>query len=160
MTGRYLYHITLTTGHVAKQPRSRMDSPAFPRIAALLRAALAGGTPEILPGHNLRAEAHGHNLITSVWSGGGLMLTTGVALQSRSAARLWRHLHNTADPRMGALATRVDEPAPAPWIADRIEIGLAQAMQAAAGVADTTGVTDWSGALSALTGWAWMEYTR
>ncbi len=156
----YLWHVTLTTGHAGPQARSRMDSPSYPRVAGLLRAALAGEEPEILDGYTLRAEARGANLITSVWSGGVLMLTTGVALQARSAPRLWRHLHETADPSLGPLATQIDKPAPDPWIADRLEAGLARAMQAARGTADVTGVTDWSGPLSALTGWAWMEYGR
>ncbi len=156
----YLWHVTLTTGDRHPQPRSRMDSPSYPRIARLLREALAGDQPEILTGYSMMATAYGPNLLVTVLSGDTPMLTTAVAKQARQAPRLWRQMHETADQRLGPLATRADMPPAAPWIADRIEIGSALAMQVAAQEGTTDSLPDWTGAFSALIGWAWMEYDQ
>ncbi len=153
MGEQYLWHVTLTSGHTCRQQRATMDAEALARVSGLLAEALAGAEPEVRVGYTVRATASGTNLIAALMAGAAPILTTGVALRSRSAPGLWRRLHDTADPALGPLATSRNDAPRAPWIADRIERGMALALHTGGPGA----VPHWTGAWSALVGWAWME---
>lgn len=156
----YLWHVTLTTGNVVPQTREDVDAQALARVARLLRDALEGGEPEVLIGYTMRAKARGPNLTATLHAGEALILTTAVALRSRNAPALWQQMHDTADPALGPLVTARGTPPRVPWIADRIERGMALALLAAGKDGDLTGVPNWTGAWAVLIGWAWMEYDR
>lgn len=154
MTRPYLHHVTLLTGHVARQQRADIADAAVAAVSDLLDAALQGGHPALpIDGGAwlLNASAEGKSLIATVWRGPWAtripIITIGVALKSRSAQRLWRVLH---DRSQVPLATTAALPPPVPWIANRIEPGAMLHPEA----------MTWTGDFSRCLGWAWMEYDR
>lgn len=147
-----MHHVTLMTGHVARQNRRDVSNEAVAAVSDLLDAAIQGGHPALpIDGGRwlLNATTQGRSLIATVWHGPWAarapILTVGVALKSRVSAPLWRILHtNSAVP----LATTAALAPPAPWIADRIEPGALLHPDA----------MSWTGDFSRTLGWAWMEY--
>jgi len=144
----HLHHVTLTSGDVARHRRDSFDGSAIAAAATLLDSILTGGKPEVSPGYRAFGSHSGHSLlVTLVGPDDAPILTTGVALRSRSAPRLWRMLHDR--PSL-PIVTDPAAPPPAPWIADRLEIGAATDEVA----------TTWTGRWAACVGWAWLEYDR
>lgn len=142
---RYILHATLNTGDVVRQNRA---DATIATVAALIDSLLIGGAPDLpgFAGYTVRGANSGRNLIATLYTGADLILTTAVCVQSRSSPRLWRMMHDSAN----ALATDPARPPTAPWIADRIEPGAADHIDA------KVCISRWSRAL----GWAWMEYDR
>lgn len=152
MSGR-LYHVTLMTGHVARQSRDDVSQDAIDVVAELLDGILQGAhLPLPVPGYLVNGTHFGRDLIATVWRGPWVtrvpILTTGVGLRSRSAPRLWRELHAHPEALPAPLATDVNAPPPVPWIADRIEAGALLHTDALA----------WTGDWARCLGWAWMDY--
>lgn len=147
----YLTHITLTTGSSARQYREDIDPRALADIAELLDGLLQGA-PRPVPGktgYAVVASHSGRSLIATVLAIGGdapaPILTTGIALRSRNARRLWQELHDTTTV---PVKTDRDLVPPAPFIADRLEPAAMSHLDAMLWTAD------WSRCL----GWAWMDY--
>lgn len=82
------------------------------------------------------------SLITRLSIAGTAILTTGIALKSRSAARLWEEL---------LLVTPDDIPAPSqppvPWIADALHPEAIKHIRA----------LSWTGDYSRCIGWTWAD---
>lgn len=144
----YLLHATLTTGHVARHRRSDTDGRAVALVADMIDGLLQGARMQVpgRPGHFATGVNAGRNLITTLHADRTPILTTGVCVQSRSSPRLWRMLHEGPY----SLATDSDHPVSAPWIADRIEPGALDHMEA----------MRWTGGWARCLGWAWLEYDR
>jgi hypothetical protein len=150
----YLHHVTLTTAHVRRSPRSEVADDVVRRLTPILRQALQGTRAAIwVPGYSITGGVHGRCMAVTLWGQGategpapGLVpiLTVGVASHSRCAAKLWTSLHEDA---VTTLATDPDEVPPAPWCADRIEPGMA--------LRPETG--QWTGDFSRCVGWTWIE---
>jgi hypothetical protein len=125
---RALRHVTLSTGHTRDSPRSEVDDAAVAVCSRLLDEARAGGRPEVpgTPGLRLRVTREGRCLLATVaWPDGAPVITYGVASHSRCGAQLWRLLHG-ADPSLyGTLATDPERAPSEPWLAVRIEPGVA-----------------------------------
>ncbi len=148
---KYLKHITMMTGHSRDSYRREIDPNALAEVAALLDAALLGEK-----GHRVRmpnvkdvdlvASQQGKALLATLYDSRSKapILTTGVALRSTASAGLWKMLVETST----VPVERMPAP-PAPWIADRIEIGAI----------DRFDVMAWSGDWARCLGWAWVDYT-
>lgn len=156
MVTNYLHHVTLTTGHVARQRREDISDAAVEAVSEMLDGILQGAHVAVpgQPRYRANGTHHGRDLIVTLWAGPwearSPILTTGVALKSRSAPRLWRELHAHPETLPMPLATAAEAPPPTPWIADRLEAGAIQHTDALA----------WTGDWSRCLGWAWMEYAR
>src|SRR5690606_15382947 len=83
-------------------------------------------------------------LHAAVWQGETILVSIGVAAHSRCGASLWRMMHDSPYP----LATSAEDRPPEPWIAARIEAGLALYPEAA----------NWLGDMERCLAWAWIEY--
>ena len=145
-------HITLNTGHKTKQPLSAISEEAIQAVSGVLDDLLQGGKPAVpgFPDFWMTGAQDGQNLIVTVWTSlqgqRAPVLTTGVALKSRTAAKLWEVLHrDRAD-----LVTGTRDMPTAPWIADRIEVGAKMRVDALA----------WTGDLARCIGWTWLRYRR
>lgn len=154
MLERYVLHITLTSGHRRRSFRSEVSGHAIGFLRPLLERAIGGERVKIpkFPGYTITAAEHGRCLILTLWGDAGEaeleavpILTTGVAGHSRCGAHLWRILH---EPVPGPpLATSAEETPPAPWVADRIEVGVALHMDA----------MEWTGDFCRSVAWTWLE---
>lgn len=148
---RYLWHVTLNTGHGRRSPRSEVTPAAIEAVGRNLDEALAAGTfiPLVGPsGYLLKADAVGASLMASVAAerdGKPMPLVTfGVALKARNAPRLWRLLHDVEE---YDFATDPEVVAKPPWCAVRLydTIGLDMAAMA------------WLGDFERCVSWAWIE---
>lgn len=148
MTDRYIIHVTLTTGHMARHSRADMPDTAVSDVAEIIDSILQGGRAEVpgRPGHFVTGANAGRNLIATLRAGETPILVTGVCIQSRSSPRLWRMMHDGPY----SLATDPDSPVSAPWIADRIEPGALDHMAS----------MRWTGSWARCLGWAWVEYDQ
>ncbi|MFB2530992.1 hypothetical protein ACEYYA_02375 [Paracoccus sp. p3-h83] len=150
----YMHHVTLLTGHVARQKRADVTDDAVAAVADLLDAAIMGGHPALPIDDGvwlLNATTMGRALIATIWRGPWErrvpIITIGVAPKARVAMSLWRVLH---DKSPASLATTAALPPPAPWVADRIEPTALMHPEALL----------WTGDFSRCLGWAWMEYSN
>ncbi|MDD3447361.1 MAG: hypothetical protein PHS60_18310, partial [Zavarzinia sp.] len=105
----------------------------------LAAAPEAIALPAVGPGYKIAATAAGKGLLTTITAespyGPAPIMTSAVCAHSRAAARLWRAIGGDKAP-----------PA-APWVADRLEAGAALFPEALA----------WTGDLSRLIAWAYIE---
>lgn len=127
MRDRYLQHVTLSTGHTRRSYREEVTDEALAAVSALLARALAGERvplPVLDPPCVLLAESRGQALLATiaVAESAARLVTLGVAARSTAGAGLWRQLHQHATE---PVKTDPRRPPPEPWVAARIEPGVA-----------------------------------
>lgn len=155
---RDLAHVTLQTGHSRISPRSEVQEGVVESLEPLLARALAGehvGIPEV-PGYTWVATEYGHCCLLTLWAQhteGGRpdpvpVLTVGVAGHSRCGAETWRALHTGTS--AGPYATDPERQPPTPWVADRLEVGMARYPETAS----------WSGDWSRTIAWCFLEMRK
>jgi len=146
----YLHHVTLTTGHVRRSPRSEVAADAVAVCRELIEAATDSryGVPiPGLPDLRLSADRAGKCILLTVDTADGApVLTIGIATHSRCGAREWHLLHTVG--MTGPLATEGQPCPPEPWVAARLEPGAALLSP------DTLMAL---GDLERCLGWAWIE---
>lgn len=127
---RHIIHVTLTTGHSRRSPRSEVADDALDACRELLAAAPRGGAviPGTDGGYVLRMErpptrcfvATVHRATNAVLGAyGPPLVTIGVASRNKCGLPLWISLHDRP------LVTSRDACPPAPWCAVRLEPALA-----------------------------------
>jgi hypothetical protein len=156
--GRYLHHITLTTGYTRRSYRDEVEDDAVTTCRWLLDDALDQPQehvriPRVQPACTITATQERRALIVTIWGPPAELrgsapqrpplATFGVATHSRSGAKLWRVLHETEC----RLTTSVDQCPPEPWIAARIEIGAVLMPEA----------MEWMGDFERCIAHAWLE---
>lgn len=153
---RYVLHVTLTTGHRRRSLRSEVRDEVLAVLRPLLERALAGeyvAVPGVGTGYTMRGARYGRCCTVTVYAPQGEtarpqpvpVLTIGVAGHSRCGARLWRSLHESA--AIVPTVTSPDQTPPEPWVADRLEIGAVQHLEA----------MHWTGDWSRCMAWTWLE---
>lgn len=146
---RHLWHVTLTTGHGRESPRSEVLERTVTMLAPVVERALAGErvADPLPPGYTLTGTDYGPcaQFVVEAESEDGPepILTLGVATHSRCGAGMWRALHEGR----AELATDPEHSPGLPWLADRIEPGMALHPDAAS----------WTGDLSRSLAWAFVE---
>lgn len=151
---RHILHITLGSGHTIKSPRSGVLDETIEILRPLLIRALKGdrvGVPR-QPGFSMTGGVHGRCCMITVSAQVEEtasprpipVLSIGVAGNSRCGAHLWRTMHERPDL---SYATDPERVPPAPWCADRIDLGSVKVMDAMA----------WTGDLSRCLAWTWLE---
>lgn len=156
----YIHHVTLQTGHVARQYRREVSDEAIVSITKMLDAVFADGKSAVpgFPGFWVSGVPDGRSLTITLWTGAGdnrlPILTSTTCLKSRSSIGAWRALHDSATL---PYATDPSDPPPAPWTADRLEIGY----NVLAGNAIARGEASfWTGNFARCVAWAWAEYKK
>lgn len=153
---RYLIHITLDTGHSRRSPRGEVDDAAIAAVQDGLTRALARPGAEVavpgMDGWAYSATAQGRALIVTVWRRiaelKAPVVTFGVAAHSRAGAGLWRVLHQPRGGIATPYATSPDRVPPEPWVAARMEAGVA--------LVDPEALT-WIADFERVVGWAWIS---
>ncbi|MDU7524599.1 MAG: hypothetical protein E7K72_25055 [Roseomonas mucosa] len=143
----YLDHVTVSTGHRLRSPRSAVSEAAMAATSTWLERAL--GTPErcVLPGplahYSAAVERRPGGLAATLYSPAGEpLLIFATARRTRNAAPLWQWLTGLAGP-----GNRAGEAPPsAPWLAALPLAHLAQ-----------DGAAGWSADYSRCVAWAWIE---
>lgn len=151
----YIHHVTLTTGHVRRSPRSEVGDDVLRTLAPLLDRALTGERVPIsappAPGvrYSMSGGVQGRCCAVTLWGERGTelapILTTHVAAHSRCGAGLWRDVH--ARNSDAGLATDPAQHPPAPWCADLLHVGAALHREALA----------WTGDWARSVAWCWIE---
>ena len=142
MPDRYLYHVTLQTGHSRKSYRSEVSDDAIAFCRELLKRIDSGERVEIPPGgYFLSGRLGGKCASFSVYAGSELLVAFGVAENERCGAALWRGLHNTE----GLPTTTKPEQQPrAPWCGVALAEGLTLHLDAGNWIADFERVIAWA----------------
>lgn len=153
----YLHHVTLNTAHSRKSYRHEVADDVVRACAELIERAIASPRERVaIPNTDctMTATAEGRALVITVW--GPLteirnsapmclpLVTFGVAEHSRGGAKLWRMLHQAREPEV---QTSPDNCPPEPWVAARMEVGIALLPEHA----------EWIGDFERCVGWAWLE---
>lgn len=142
----YINHITLSTGHSRRSPRTEVGNDVIAWLRPWLDKLL-GGTPLPLPEPSLdhySASAHIEQggLVMTIYAGAAALVTMAVAARSRQSAPLWAYMQAQHGP------SGPGTPAPAaPWLAVALRPGLAQHADA----------NEWLGDFERCVAWAWME---
>lgn len=146
MTDRYIWHVTLQTGHTRQSWRHEISPELMPIITALLNTALADDGGVVLPGEpacRLIATAEGKCLVATVQAADDTPLVTfGVAAHARCGAGLWRCMTE-----IPTHLSPMPERPQAPWCAANLMHGLGVYPSAA----------HWLGDLERCIAWAWIE---
>src|SRR5690606_8342415 len=68
---RYIHHVTLQTGHVARQYRRDVSDEAIEAVSALLDSVLTGGQPAVpgFPDFWVSGSHEGRVLVVTLWTG-------------------------------------------------------------------------------------------
>ncbi|NNM75085.1 hypothetical protein [Enterovirga aerilata] len=144
MTDRYLWHLTLDTGHGRRSYRDEVSDAVVTTLRQQISEMLAGLPVEVLPGYRLTGTAAGGALLATVESEtAGPLATVAVAPSGRSSTRLWQELSKPA-PAGGVAVGEAPEP---PWCAVRLYPGLGRDPDAA----------HWLGDFERCLAWAWIE---
>jgi len=157
---RYIHHVTLQTGHVARQYRRDVSDEAIEAVSALLDSVLTGGQPAVpgFPDFWVSGSHEGRVLVVTLWTGmrdeGIPILTSATCIKSRASPAAWRALHENA---VVPYQTDPDNHPPAPWTADRLETGYLPMAEAAVQRGETS---LWTGDFARCLAWAWMEYCQ
>ena len=152
MIERYMWHITLLSGHVRRSWRNEVTEEALEAAEGMLGAAVAGGQDIPIPGihgYYLRGEASEDTLKLMVVSGalGEPILTIGVAREGGQV--LWRQLVESGQLPVKSSVHRCP---PAPWVAARLEPAISDIS------ASEPEVIGMLGDLERCLGWAWIYY--
>lgn len=143
---RYIRHITLTTGHSRASYRAEIDDRAVEFFRRWLDDPSGLDLP--LPPNPdlywLSGARASKCLHAAVRQGNTLLVSIGIAAHSRCGAVLWRRMHQGAT----GLATDAADCPAEPWIAVRVEPGLAIYPEAAG----------WLGDMERVLAWAWVEH--
>jgi|HigsolmetaAR202D_1030399.scaffolds.fasta_scaffold13436_5 hypothetical protein len=157
---RYIHHVTLQSGHVARQYRKDVSDAAINAMSALLDSILTGGRPAV-PGYPdfwVDGAHEGRVLVVTLWTGmrdeGIPILTSATCIKSRASPAAWRALHESA---VIPYRTDPNDYPPAPWTADRLEVGYLPMAEAAMQRGENA---LWTGHFARCIAWAWMEYDQ
>ena len=161
----YLHHITTSTGHTRRSPRSEVADDTLAIVRPILRAALRGraAIPGVPDGYSITAASEGDSLIATVWHDHewppsatvgreqdhapriatdpyAPLVTIGVARSDADALALWAQLRTHGD-------VALDRPPPAAWCAAVIHQTIALYPDAA----------HWLGDFERCLAWAWAS---
>lgn len=145
-SSKYIWHITLQTGHSRATYRSEISDEVIEELAPLI--AQDGEMPiKRIPGRSLKCTRTGKMLLATVMAREAPICTIGVAGQSRGAATLWHMLHNADMVGNSAGHTNLADVPHAPWCAARLEPSITRYSQD----------TQWLGDFERCLAWTWVE---
>ena len=142
----YLNHVTLSTGHNRRSPRSEVGPHVIAWLRPWVDKLLSAGAILPLPEPSLaRYSASAHTeqggLVMTVYAGADALVTMAVAERSRQSAQLWAYMQAQHGPVAAGIATP-----DAPWLAVALRLGLGQHMDA----------NRWLGDFERCIAWAWI----
>lgn len=142
----YLNHITLSTGHNRRSPRSEVSDDVTAWLSPWLDKLLAGESVLPLPEPSLAAySAAAHieqgGLVMTVFAGADALVMFAVAGRSRQSDPLWAYMTAQHNAAAGLAAPAV------PWLAVALRPGLAEHSAA----------TEWLGDFERCVAWTWLE---
>lgn len=143
----YLNHITLSTGHNRRSPRTEVGADVIAWLRPWLDRLLASGIPLPLPetslaGYSASAHIEQGGLVITVFAGADALVTMAIAERSRQSAPLWAYMQA----QHGPFAAGIEAPN-APWLAAALRPGIGLHMDA----------SDWLGDFERCIAWTWLE---
>jgi len=142
----YLNHITLSTGHNRRSPRTEVSDDVIAWLRPWLDKLLANGALLPLPETSLAAySASAHieqgGLVMTVFTGADALVSFAVAARSRQSDPLWSYMTAQYGGAPGLLAPAV------PWLAVALRPGLTA----------HTAASEWLGDFERCVAWAWLS---
>lgn len=135
----YINHITLNSGHTRKSYPSEVSKELYFILQRIYKDIFSGGA-ELFDGYTIKGTwEDGVGVIYTVFDPqGNPVVTSGVSKYRRS--ELWTALHTSS---MTLLKTSEKFPPKSPWIADRIEFGAMDNVEALGWTADFSRCIAW-----------------
>lgn len=129
--GRWIEHLTLTTGHTRRSYRSEVGDDVVAYCRNLLDGAIAaepdGKTVPITSiGCDLGVIATSRSILCTILHSKVPLVSVGIATSSRSGASLWRVLTQVGEPILHHSIV-VDRCPAEPWCVVRLEPGVVTA---------------------------------
>lgn len=143
---KFIEHVTLSTGHVRRSPRSEVADEIVGMLVPHIEAIKGGAKVALFEDepYQINGVISGQWAAITLWREDAPLLTVGVCWHSRSSRKVWQRLHvNYEGPY---LATDPKNPPPIPWCAARIE---------KAGF--LLGLPEWAGDFERCMAWALIE---
>jgi hypothetical protein len=141
-----MHHLTLDT----QDTRVSFADEVRPDVIATLQPLTVAGVHDLPdpPGGTIQVTVDGQAAMVTVNRDGAPLVTFGVAADQAGAAKLWPLISQPA----GVVGHRYDaaEPSAVPWLAVRMEVGLALHLSDAG----------WLGDFERCWAWAWLEASR
>ena len=138
---KYLYHLTITTGHARKSLRTEISDDALAVCSDLIAALrTAPGTRIEMPGppgYEISARIEGRCMSAQIYAVGepNPVVRLGIAASERCGSAIWRWLDSA-----------VDQPR-APWLAVTVEPAMMAHMDCSL----------WLGDFERCLGWAFLD---
>lgn len=136
----YFNHITLNTGHMRKSYANEVDKRVYFVVKRLLKDAMTPTGAVLFEEYTVKTTKVGASAITTIYGPEGVPILT-TACSKNDDGSLWQTLHDTF---AGPLATNANEPAPLPYVADRLEVGAMQHAEALAWTGDFARCFAWA----------------
>lgn len=117
----FLYHATITTGHIRKTTPDEVKPEIYFRLHRVWREAQTPEGAEVMDGgYRAKATVDGGMALVTIWSPDGMpIITSGIS--PSGDPYVWKLLH---EKYYGfKAATHPEYPPPGPYIADRVELG-------------------------------------
>lgn len=122
----HINHITLTTGHIRQTTPDEIGKGWYFALNRIINDSFQSHA-ELLPGYTLKSSRSGDTSIGTVYAtADGAPIITTLCTNSNQP-ELWEMLHDTATL---PLATERSNPPAAPYIADRLEVGASEHLDA------------------------------
>ncbi|MEB3103112.1 hypothetical protein [Ferviditalea candida] len=134
---KYLNHITLNTGHIQKTYPGEVNKQLYLKLQRIYKESL-NGEAEVLDGYTAKSTSTDNGTLITLFRDDAPILTT--AISSNDDGMIWEMIHNSA---ASPLYTKLSDPLPIPYIADRLEVGVVLHMDA----------LQWTGDFSRCMGW-------
>jgi hypothetical protein len=135
---RYIYHVTVTTGHARRSHRKEITPEALEIISTLLQQLeSAQGQRVTVPGpsgYEISGRVSGHCMTAKVFKRGSFdaLVSIAIADRERCGAALWNEVGN-------------NKPQPdAPWLAVRLEGALTTDLDESAWLGDFERCLAWA----------------
>ncbi|MET1174359.1 hypothetical protein [Paenibacillus amylolyticus] len=135
----HINHITLNTGHVRQSYPDEIDKHLYFAINRIVNDSFSPADTPLLDGYILKSTRTKEAAIGTVYSEDGMPIITTICTESNGPL-LWEMMHDTATI---PLATQRSNPPAGPYIADRLEVGAMEHLDAMV----------WTGDFSRCFGW-------
>lgn len=136
----YINHINLNTGHKRLSYLEDFNTTYLFEMNRIYKDSLRKRGTKIRDGYTVRSTLNPyHGLLVTIYNPDGLPVLT-VGITDNSNSKVWNTLHETS---YSVLATEIEKPPEAPYIAERLEIGAGIDPETLTWVVDFTRYIGW-----------------
>lgn len=139
----YINHITLNTGHIRKTYPDEVDKKLYFVLNRIFTDSFSPEGSPLFNGYYVKSVKSSYGILSTVFKNEIPIITIGIT-NSDPLNFLWKELHKSA---YMPLKTKIDKPVEQPYIADRLEVGAVEYLDA----------MEWTGDFSKCLGWIYLS---